>query len=75
MKKLKEGDIITLKSGGPKMTIEIIKDDKAFCKWFSGSNLNSDWFKLLILEYQGDNRVIINVIAPSSGISEDKTSN
>ena len=32
---LKVGDIVELKSGGPKMTIAAVKADRAFCVWFN----------------------------------------
>ncbi|MCH8837661.1 MAG: DUF2158 domain-containing protein [Candidatus Marinimicrobia bacterium] len=42
------GDIVQLKSGGPKMTVETINegygDEKIKCKWFSGSKLQQGWF-------------------------------
>lgn len=31
---LKVGDIVQLKSGGPKMTIENIRDGEICCTWF-----------------------------------------
>ena len=32
---LKVGDIVELKSGGPRMTIAAVKADRAFCVWFN----------------------------------------
>ena len=32
---LKVGDVVELKSGGPKMTIAAVKGDRAFCVWFN----------------------------------------
>ena len=29
------GDIVELKSGGPKMTIAALKQERAFCIWFN----------------------------------------
>ena len=31
----KVGDVVVLKSGGPKMTIAALKQDRAFCIWFN----------------------------------------
>jgi uncharacterized protein YodC (DUF2158 family) len=46
MNKYKEGDIVQLKSGGPKMTVSDLSMDKSHytCKWFSGSRLEDGHF-------------------------------
>lgn len=46
MNKFKEGDIVQLKSGGPKMTVcDPAPSGKHFrCKWFSGSRLEEGHF-------------------------------
>lgn len=57
-KEFKKGDIVTLKSGGPDMTIEeypcsdmgIKYDDKAKCVWFDGKKVCRDTFYLDVLE-------------------------
>ena len=41
----KAGDEVQLKSGGPKMTIETLDGDGAFCIWFSGLDKKSDLFE------------------------------
>jgi len=38
---MKAGDVVVLKSGGPKMTIEGIADDYATCAWFDYSRNSS----------------------------------
>lgn len=46
MADFKEGDIVQLKSGGPKMTVKAIDDDgEALCQWFSGSKLQQGFFE------------------------------
>lgn len=32
---LEVGDIVELKSGGPKMTVAAVKAERAFCVWFN----------------------------------------
>lgn len=46
---LKIGDIVELKSGGPKMTIEDITSDIATCRWFKGNDLCSKNFLVALL--------------------------
>lgn len=45
---LKIGDVVTLKSGGPKMTIEDLNEYstgyKASCSWFNGSKRENELF-------------------------------
>jgi uncharacterized protein YodC (DUF2158 family) len=40
---LKAGDVVELKSGGPKMTIKHVGDNygviEAYCQWFDGTKL------------------------------------
>ncbi len=46
MEKFQEGDVVQLKSGGPKMTVKAIDDDgDVYCQWFSGSKLQNGYFK------------------------------
>ncbi len=47
--KLKTGDIVHLKSGGPNMTIAEIDKDRhnnytIFCHWFAGAKRESGWY-------------------------------
>ena len=46
MTTFKEGDIVQLKSGGPKMTVCSTSPDGRHytCKWFSGSKLEDGHF-------------------------------
>lgn len=55
-RELQIGDVVTLKSGGPKMTIENIglysyeKTESAKCSWFEGTKEKSALFKLTSLK-------------------------
>ena len=40
------GDIVQLKSGGPKMTVNNVIGDTVFCAWFSGAKNNMASFNL-----------------------------
>ncbi len=47
MANLKNGDVVYLKSGGPQMTIQEIRDDGiALCVWFDGKQKFENVFKL-----------------------------
>jgi uncharacterized protein YodC (DUF2158 family) len=37
MAQFKVGDVVQLKSGGPKMTVEEIRGDGLLCCWFAGA--------------------------------------
>jgi uncharacterized protein YodC (DUF2158 family) len=46
MENFKEGDVVQLKSGGPKMTVKTMHTDgDVYCQWFSGSKLQDGYFK------------------------------
>ncbi|MFC1793050.1 YodC family protein [Planctomycetota bacterium] len=48
MPEFKEGIIVQLKSGGPKMTctgkMSPLDEGDVSCQWFAGSKLESGWF-------------------------------
>lgn len=45
MGEFNEGDVVKLKSGGPKMTIKEINDNgEVYCQWFSGTEIKTDFF-------------------------------
>lgn len=52
-----QGDVVVLKSGGPKMTIKGIgkygivpKEDNALCEWFDGNKRTEHVFELHAIE-------------------------
>lgn len=34
---IEAGSVVTLKSGGPKMTVRWVEDGDAYCQWFDGN--------------------------------------
>ena len=50
MTSFSEGDVVQLKSGGPKMTVDAVRDQtgqlRAMCTWFNGAIRMSDQFEL-----------------------------
>jgi len=42
------GDVVQLKSGGPKMTVESLDQPKgeAYCSWFEGGKKQGSWIKM-----------------------------
>jgi len=51
MSGIQAGDVVQLKSGGPKMTVsKLINENKgARCKWFDGAKVNEDYFEIEML--------------------------
>ena len=61
MAELKQGDVVQLKSGGPRMTIKGIgkyglasQTNRALCEWFDGKKRTEDTFELFVLELADD---------------------
>lgn len=47
----KVGDVVRLKSGGPRMTVEVAKSlPEVRCVWFEGGELHRDLFRDVQLE-------------------------
>lgn len=44
MAQFNAGDIVQLKSGGPKMTVTEIKAGGVWCVWFAGSKREREYF-------------------------------
>lgn len=62
-----EGDVVQLKSGGPKMTVtkfvENYYDGEIVCKWFAGNTLKNGCFPADSLTMEESLRVI-NIPSP-----------
>lgn len=71
------GDVVELKSGGPKMTVaglvghnytvvgvaRIVPDGFALCQWFQGAELKQDRFPLTTLKPSGEEPAVVPVVA------------
>ena len=44
------GDVVQLKSGGPKMTVDEVSDDTVVTKWFEKGNIKYAEFKAIELK-------------------------
>lgn len=49
MSKIGAGSVVSLKSGGPLMTVKWIEQGDAYCEWFSGTDVKGSKFKLVQL--------------------------
>ncbi|HCH4002762.1 TPA: DUF2158 domain-containing protein [Vibrio parahaemolyticus] len=58
-----EGDVVKLKSGGPKMTVVEVGDHECFCRWFDAKGQQmADNFELAALEkVEGNNPMSFRV--------------
>ena len=57
----KVGDVVQLKSGGPKMTVaekqpHMASNRGIYCQWFAGSKLESGFFSAEVLTQQKDEK-------------------
>lgn len=50
MDELKVGDVVQLKSGGARMVISEIENEKAHCEWHVNRKKVNEWYLLKILE-------------------------
>ncbi len=48
---LKTGDVVTLKSGGPDMTVRWVEDRDAYCDWFLGGKHEGAKFSVSQLKH------------------------
>lgn len=53
---IKPGDVVQLKSGGPKMTVASINAGRAICEWFDGGRREAHGFNLEVLVKVPDER-------------------
>ncbi len=55
--KIKKGDVVCLKSGGPEMTVEKIEQktegEAAHCSWFSRNTRQTEYFDIETLKLVG----------------------
>jgi integrase/uncharacterized protein YodC (DUF2158 family) len=42
---LQIGDVVSLKSGGPKMTVDNVRGNQAHCTWFTDGKREGNWFE------------------------------
>ena len=49
-KVIKPGDVVQLKSGGPKMTVTQINQETVWCKWFDGEDVKTGHFPVFSLK-------------------------
>lgn len=49
---IKAGMRVTLKNGGPPMTVVVVSGDQAYCEWFTGSRSEQGTFALGTLQPQ-----------------------
>jgi uncharacterized protein YodC (DUF2158 family) len=54
MKDLEIGDVVQLRSGGPKMTVHsLISDGDVVCQWFEGNEVHGENFPNEVLKKAG----------------------
>ena len=53
---INKGDVVELKSGGPKMTVVGIDDDTIWCEWFDTDKVTSGAFDAITLKSVGEDQ-------------------
>jgi uncharacterized protein YodC (DUF2158 family) len=49
---MKIGDVVSLKSGGPRMTVDEVRGDQAHCTWFIDGKREGGWFAGAIMKLE-----------------------
>lgn len=52
------GDVVMLKSGGPRMTVSEIKGEFATCQWFEESKPHMQQFRVAVLQKAATDEVL-----------------
>ena len=69
------GDVVTLNSGGPRMTVREIRGETADCEWFDGASHCERSFKIAVLRHvriSDDPSSIIDKVSDAArGVFED----
>jgi uncharacterized protein YodC (DUF2158 family) len=55
---LKSGDVVTLRSGGPRMTVVEQSGDDVVCQWFVKTNIEKKVFKEATLQLASQRGVV-----------------
>lgn len=56
--KIESGDVVKLKSGGPRMTVSSVDQGDAFCYWFVDHEVRRNTFPLAVLTKSSDNSLV-----------------
>ena len=54
MSEVQRGDLVRLKSGGPRMTVKFVEREEAACSWFDGLKVVEHRFDVESLEAAAD---------------------
>ena len=60
----KPGDVVTLKSGGPKMTVSWVEGNEVGCVWFDGPKEQGSSFKVAVLQLSEQPQTVSGQVYP-----------